>query len=254
MISISILGTGNVAKHLLDTFSKYKEIKVNQVIGRNLDALAYYRNKTKTSSNFKSIADSDIYIIAVSDDAISSISRFLKEKKGLVIHTSGCAPLDELSSNSRAGVFYPLQTFTKGLPIDFKEVPICLETKVEADGRLLHTLASLISNRVHFINSEQRKKLHLGAVFANNFSNHMFHVAHEICNTSGLSFDILKPLISNTVQKIETLSPYESQTGPARRTDKGTMQKHIDLLKEENHKEIYRLLSRSIQETYGKEL
>lgn len=254
MISISILGTGNVAKHLWDTFLKYKEIKVNQVIGRNLDAIAYYRNKTKTSSDFKLIEDSDIYIIAVSDDAISTVSQFLKDKKGLVIHTSGSAPLNELPSNLRTGVFYPLQTFTKRLPIDFKEVPICLETKIEADGQLLHTLASFISNRVYFVDSEQRKKLHLAAVFANNFSNHMFHIAHEICEKSNLSFDILKPLISKTVKKIETLSPYESQTGPARRTDKGTMQKHIDLLKEENHKEIYRLLSRSIQETYGKEL
>jgi predicted short-subunit dehydrogenase-like oxidoreductase (DUF2520 family) len=254
MISISILGTGNVAKHLWDTFSKHKEIKVDQVIGRNLDALAYFRNKTNTSSDFKSIAETDIYIIAVSDDAISTVSQFLKNKKGLVVHTSGSVPLSELPSNLRTGVFYPLQTFTKGQQVDFGEVPICLETKAEADGQLLYTLASLISNRVYFVDSEQRKKLHLGAVFVNNFSNHMFHVAYEICKKSNLSFDILKPLILETLKKIETLSPYEAQTGPARRKDMGTMQKHIDLLTEENHKEMYRLLSRSIQQTYGKEL
>ncbi len=254
MISISILGTGNVAKHLRDAFLTHKEIVVNQVIGRNLDALAYFRDKTNIAPNFESIVDSDIYIIAVSDDSISTVSKFLKNKKGLVVHTSGSVPLNVLSANFRTGVFYPLQTFTKGQQVDFVEVPICLEAKAEEDGQLLYTLASLISNRVYFVDSEQREKLHLGAVFVNNFSNHMFHIADEICVKNDLSFDILKPLIFETVKKIETLSPYEAQTGPARRKDIGTMQKHIDLLTEENHKEIYRLLSRSIQQTYGKKL
>ncbi|WP_422080457.1 Rossmann-like and DUF2520 domain-containing protein [Ulvibacterium sp.] len=254
MISISILGSGNVAKHLWDAFLAQKEVTVNQVIGRNPNTLAHFAGKTNTSQNFESFMDADVYIIAVSDDAIPEVSPYLKNKGGLVVHTSGSVSLDVLADNPRAGIFYPLQTFTKTQHADFKEVPICLETKTEADGQLLHTLASLISDRVYFVDFEQRKKLHLAAVFANNFSNHMFHIAHEICEKNNLSFDILKPLILETSKKIERLSPYESQTGPARRKDTGTLQKHINLIKEENQKEIYRLLSRSIQQTYGKKL
>ncbi|WP_299534453.1 Rossmann-like and DUF2520 domain-containing protein [Ulvibacterium sp.] len=254
MVSISILGTGNVAEHLCEAFISQKEIKVNQVIGRNPDSLANFKNKVDTVLGFKSISDSDVYIIAVSDDAISTVSQLLQNKKGLIVHTSGNVPLHVLPTNLRTGVFYPLQTFTKGQPLNFKRVPVCLEAKREPDLELLHSLASLISSRVYFVDSEQRKRLHLSAVFVNNFSNHMFHIAHEICKDNNLSFDILKPLILETTKKIETLSPYESQTGPARRKDTGTMQTHIDLLTQENYKEIYRLLSRSIQKTYGKEL
>lgn len=254
MVSISILGSGNVAKQLWDSFLMHKEITVNQVIGRNADALSYFTAKTDTSQNFDLVAEADVYIIAVRDDAISKVATYLKGKSGLVVHTSGSVPLQALHPNPRAGIFYPLQTFTKAQQINFKEVPICLETKIEADRKLLYNLASLISEKVYFVDSEQRKMLHLAAVFANNFSNHMFHIAHEICKRNNLPFDILKPLILETSKKIVTLSPYESQTGPARRKDTGTMQKHMDILTEENHKELYRLLSRSIQDTYGKEL
>jgi len=254
MISISILGTGNVARQFFEVFSRHPEIEIVQVLGRHPGSLVYFKDKASTAIGFESVKKADIYLIVVSDDAISEVSYFLKDKGGLVVHASGSLPLSALQANGRTGVFYPVQTFSQNKTVDFRTIPICLETRSETDMELLRSLAFSISDRVYCIDSEQRRNLHLAAVFANNFSNHLFHIAHEVCLKNEISFDILRPLILETAKKIEKIPPYASQTGPARRNDRGTMQGHMDLLTNENHLAIYRLLSRSIQETYGKEL
>jgi predicted short-subunit dehydrogenase-like oxidoreductase (DUF2520 family) len=158
-----------------------------------------------------------------------------------------------LDSKHRKAVFYPLQTFTKNKPIDFSEIPICLETQHQSDYKILETVAKSISQKVFSINSEQRKALHVSAVFVNNFVNHLYQIGNEICIENNIDFEILKPLILETAKKIETLSPKQAQTGPAKRNDNATIESHLAFLIDENQKEIYKILTQSIQEN-GKKL
>ncbi len=254
MINVVILGTGNVAKHLFDAFMAQKGVNVVQVYGRNEKALSVFGQGTPTTSDISEIANADIYLLAISDDAIAKVSTLLDLQQGLVVHTSGSIPMKALPKKYSRGVFYPLQSFTYGRKVDFKEIPICIEAETEADYELLGRLASSLSDQVVIMNSKQRKALHLAAVMANNFSNHMYHLAHEFCDQNGVSFKLLHPLIKETANKIQDVTPYDAQTGPARRNDKGTLKKQRSRLKSKNQKRLYKLLSKSIAKTYGKEL
>ncbi|MCM4172108.1 DUF2520 domain-containing protein [Arenibacter sp. TNZ] len=254
MIRVVILGTGNVAKHLFDTFWNIEDINVLQVLGRNKHKLSYFKDKASTSTDYSKMVDADIFLIAVSDDAIAEVAQFLNPKKGIIVHTSGSVPLGALGNQLRKGVFYPLQSFSEGKPIDFKSVPICIEAENEVDLELLLKLAHFISSKVYEISSDQRKSIHLAAVFANNFTNHLFTIASEICADNDLPFHILTPLIKETVQKLDYLPPFDAQTGPAKRNDTKTIENHLNQLKNKNYKDIYSLLSKSIREKYGQEL
>jgi len=250
MISIVLIGTGNVARHLFDTFMLYSEIKVVQVMGRNKEELAYFGSYSKFTTNFDKPKPADVCILAVSDNAIPIISRSMTNYSGLVVHTSGSVPMDVLSDHDPKGVFYPLQTFSKNRKIDFKKVPICLEANRKEDFELLQHLAHLISDHVHEITSEQRKSLHLAAVFVNNFTNHLYQIGSSICGSNNIPFEILKPLIRETAAKIEELSPHDAQTGPARRGDIYTVKQHLGELKNDDFIQIYELMSRSIEKEY----
>lgn len=254
MISVVILGTGNVASHLFEEFWNSDEINVLQVLGRNKRTLSYFEDRVDTSTDFSKIVGADIFLIAVSDDAVAEVAQSLKGKKGIVAHTSGSVPITALGHKVRRGVFYPLQSFSAGKSIDFKTVPICIEAENKVDLDLLGQLAKLISFEVHEISSDQRKSIHLAAVFANNFTNHLFTIASEICAENDLPNNILTPLIKETVQKLDYLPAVEAQTGPAKRNDGKTMESHLKQLNNKNYKDIYSLLSKSIREKYGQGL
>ncbi|MEO0528914.1 MAG: DUF2520 domain-containing protein, partial [Bacteroidota bacterium] len=213
-----------------------------------------FRKNANTSNSFKNISDADVYIIAVSDTAIESVSQQLTAKKGLIVHTSGSASIMELRANERNGIFYPLQTFSKNRAVNFQNIPICIEAKKKEDLESLRKLARMISDSVYEISSEQRKSIHLAAVFVNNFTNHLYHAASEICVRNKVPFHILEPLIEETALKIKNLSPLEAQTGPARRGDTETIQKHIQQLTNDAYRDIYSLISESISTTYGEKL
>lgn len=248
-----IVGTGNVAKHLFDAFIQSENVLVNQVIGRNKSQLKYFEKRTKTTSNFEKAYPSDILILAVSDDVIGELSLYFKKSNALVVHTSGSVVMETLTSQ-RKGVFYPLQTFTEGQKIDFETIPICIEAKDRNDLTLLEELANSISGQVHQISSEQRKSLHIAAVFVNNFTNHMYQIGKEICEENDIPFEILMPLIRETFNKIERISPKEAQTGPARRNDLKTLHAQLAFLKKKEHREIYKIMTNTIKAAYGKEL
>lgn len=252
MLSIVILGTGNVAQNLFHALEASEQVKVVQIVGRNQNALKKYHDKVHVSTTFEHIKDADVYVIAVSDSAILEVSEKLP-LQGLVVHTSGATPMNSLPQE-RKGVFYPLQTFTRGRLLDFAEIPICIEASDNDSLSKLKLLGKSISKKVYAINSEERKQLHVAAVFANNFSNHLFHISQTLCEKEGLSFELLKPLILETVNKLESLSPMDAQTGPARRNDSESMQKHLELLTQTEHKKLYTLLSEAISKTYEKEL
>ena len=233
MITILIVGKGNVATHLYTAFLKVSHIEVTQISSRKLDQ----------------ISSADVTIIAVSDDVISEVSA--KIKNSFVVHTSGSASIYDLENKGRKGVLYMLQTFSKDVDLDFTEVPICIEALHKAESQFLKELGYALGGKVHKVNSDQRKALHLAAVFANNFTNHIYRIAHEICEKDSAEFDILKPLIKETARKIETVSPYRAQTGPAKRGDKKTIKKQLKALDNSTHKAIYDIMTKSIKNTYG---
>ncbi|KQB42292.1 Rossmann-like and DUF2520 domain-containing protein [Flavobacterium aquidurense] len=253
MIQITIIGSGNVAQHLIKAFSKSELVEIVQVYSRKKETLSSLIEYDKITSDFEELKEADLYIIAVSDKAIADVSSQLPFQNRIVVHTSGAASLDVLDSKNRKGVFYPLQTFSKNKEIDFSTVPLCLEAENTFDFRVLETVAKSVSTAIFPINSDQRKALHVAAVFVNNFTNHMYQIGQEICEEHQVPFEILRPLIQETANKINTLDAIDAQTGPAKRNDFTTIQTHLDYLTKENQKNIYKILTQSIQNN-GKKL
>lgn len=254
MISVVIVGTGNVAQNLVNAFDKANDVTIEQVIGRNQQKLAFVNNKALKSTNFDTIVAADIYILAISDDAISSVAPNFKDINGILVHTSGATSIAALNTAKRPGIFYPLQTFTKDKIIPFDEIPMCIEATTENDLKLLNKLGNTLSNNVVELDSQQRKTLHVSAVFVNNFTNYMYTVGAEICSEHQLNFKLLQPLIKETAAKLDKITPLEAQTGPAKRGDQKTLHNHLKLIKDKHHRELYTLLSNAIKEKHGKEL
>jgi predicted short-subunit dehydrogenase-like oxidoreductase (DUF2520 family) len=234
MLSVAIVGTGNVGFHLYQELNQNEDLKVVQFNSRAQNSLA----------------DFDLAIVAVADDAIADVSRYIQSP--LVVHTSGGTDMGVLKNITRQGVFYPLQSFSKEKPVDFTKIPLCLEAENESDFQFLELIASLLKSPSYRISSEQRQYMHVAAVFANNFTNHMYQNAWEICQQHNIPFDILMPLIQETTEKITRLSPSEAQTGPAIRNDQETIKKHVNLLSD-SQQELYKTITESIQK-HGKKL
>ena len=253
MIRVSIIGSGNLAQHLIVAFSKTTDVELVQVFARKDAAVAHLTSPDKIYTNFNDIIAADLFIIAITDDAITEVSAAIPFSDELVVHTSGSVSIEAIDNKNRPGVFYPLQTFSKSKEVDFKTIPICIETKNEKDFQILEKVAKSISNTVYKINSEQRKALHIAAVFVCNFVNHLYQIGNNICIENDLPFDILKPLIQETANKILTLSPNQAQTGPAKRKDIQTINAHLSFLSDDNQKEIYKMLTKSIIDN-GKKL
>ena len=250
MISVVILGSGNVALQLIRAFLKIDTINLKQVFTRNQEDINTLKDSINTTNDISLLKQADVTIIAVSDDAISSISSHIKNS--FVVHTSGSVDMKSLNNIGRKGVFYPLQSFSKKKKVDFKNIPICLESETSEDLLKLEKLVSLLQSKSYILSSHQRKKIHVAAVFANNFSNHMYTIANEICEKYNIPFSILHPLIEETSNKIKNLTPEKAQTGPAKRNDAETIENHLNLLSEKQQ-EIYLKITQSIQE-YGKKL
>jgi predicted short-subunit dehydrogenase-like oxidoreductase (DUF2520 family) len=249
-MNIVILGSGNIATHLGRAF-KMAGQTISQVWSRditNATALA----DTLAAEAIDSMVDldrtADLFIIAVNDQAIRKIALEMKLNDQLLLHTSGSTGLSALEgASTKIGVFYPLQTFSKIKSIDFRQIPIIIEANVPEVLAIIRAIADRLSEKVIELNSEQRKTLHVGAVFACNFTNHLFGLAQELLEEKGLDYELLKPLIEETLNKIEMNSPVSVQTGPAIREDQATIQAHLELLKHNpDLSELYVKLSQSI--------
>jgi predicted short-subunit dehydrogenase-like oxidoreductase (DUF2520 family) len=252
MISVVILGAGNVATHFFKAFNNTKEVSVVQWYNRHIDTIKPYKNKVDITDDLNTLKDADIYILAVSDDVISDLSSKLPFENRLVVHTSGSVNIYDLDKKHKRGVLYPLQSFSKDVQIDFSDVPICVETINKKSFPLLQKLAKSMGGPIKRVNSDQRRILHLAAVYVNNFTNQLYRIAHEITEGEGAEFDLLKPLILETARKVQDISPFRAQTGPAKRHDKKTIKAHLKLIKDKQHKDIYKLLTDSIQNTHGR--
>jgi predicted short-subunit dehydrogenase-like oxidoreductase (DUF2520 family) len=256
-MNISIIGSGNLAWHLAPALDNVGFV-VKEVFSRNPQhaeqlTSRLYQAEVKATLDF-STSDSSLFIIAASDDAIKSIAQeIILPDEAILVHTSGSQPLSELefSATSNIGVFYPLQTFSKQKKVDFKNIPIFIESHNEETEEALMLIAKAISNQVRKIGSEERQALHVAAVFASNFTNHMLAISKGIMQRNGLDYDWLKPLILETIQKSLSLDPERAQTGPAKRGDLEILDKHLAFLKDDEAvAEIYKIVSQHIVDKY----
>lgn len=256
-LSVSFIGAGNVAWHLAPAFENvgYAVREVYSRKEKHAAALAekLYESAVVTSLDF-SESQSQLFIIAVPDDAIAEVAGELSLPEGaMLVHVSGSSPLSSLEDSDAAltGVFYPLMTFTKARRVDFTEVPFFIESDDETCRKVLAAMAKALGSKVHQISSSTRQHLHVAAVFASNFTNHMMTIASGLLKEKGLSFDVMKPLIAETINKSLEIGPQKGQTGPARRGDLEVLDRHVELLKEDEAvAEVYRVISQHIIDYY----
>lgn len=252
--SVAIIGSGNVATHLAKAIYKAGvEIKyVYSPTLANCSALANQVNAT-TVDNIDCISDVDLIVIAIKDNAIKGVVERLRDKDSIVVHTSGGINIDVFDGCvTKCGVIYPLQTFSKEREIDFKKVPLFIEANSTSVFTELEEFAKRLSESVIEADSRRRKIMHIAAVFACNFVNHCYDISSQILEKEGLNFSTLIPLIEETTKKISEITPHEAQTGPARRGDSVVMDSHLEMIDSPQIKEIYRLLSKSITDSYKK--
>jgi predicted short-subunit dehydrogenase-like oxidoreductase (DUF2520 family) len=203
-----------------------------------------------TNSIAAIVTDADLYIFSLSDSALPDVINQMQPNGALWIHTAGSMPMDVFADKcARYGVLYPMQTVNKDRVVDWSDVPIFVEASNEDDTQYLVRLSQRLSNNVSRSNSQQRQSLHLAAVFACNFTNHMYALSASLLEKQGLPFDAMLPLIDETSRKVHELSPAQAQTGPAIRRDKNVLDKHLSMLQEEPvMKELYEIISKNIQE------
>lgn len=250
--SIAFIGAGNLATNLARVLYK-KGFRIMQVYSRTEEsakALAQKVEAEYTTELSAVVADAQLYIVSLKDAAFVQLLPEIVAGKGngLWVHTAGSIPMSIWEGEvGRYGVFYPMQTFSKQREVDFGKIPIFVESNSEEDAQLLKDIASVLSEQVYEATSEQRKSLHLAAVFTCNFTNHMYALAAELLKKYQLPFEVMLPLIDETARKVHELEPHAAQTGPAVRYDENVINEHLRLLKAEPEmQELYRLISQSI--------
>lgn len=247
-MKIVLIGSGNVATHLGEAFKRAGN-EIVQVYSRTLAhavSLSTRLRATPVDMITAVITAADLYLFCVKDDILQSLAEQMPRTSGVWAHTSGSMPLSVLSSHPSIGVIYPLQTFSKDRELNCANIPFFIEGIDAATLSFLQSQAQAISMNVRELSSEKRRVLHLSAVFACNFSNHMYALAAQILQQEDLPFTLLNPLITETAAKVEEMHPFVAQTGPAVRFDKAVMRKHLELLSDPKMREIYIALSENI--------
>ncbi|WP_240452786.1 MULTISPECIES: Rossmann-like and DUF2520 domain-containing protein [Sphingobacterium] len=247
MMEIVVLGSGNVATHLAKALYKHGHV-IKQVFSKqsaNAFALADAVKADAISELSNLDPRADLYLIAVSDTAISQIISEMPEiTKGIVVHSSGATPIEVLQRFDKTGVLYPAQSISKQLEIDISLIPFGIEANSLETADLLFNLLSPIAVRIFSCNSKQRLALHVSAVLVNNFPNALFSIAQQILERENMDFDLLRPIILETASKVQNHLPTDVQTGPAARNDIGTINRHLQFLSYSNElTQIYQHLS-----------
>jgi predicted short-subunit dehydrogenase-like oxidoreductase (DUF2520 family) len=248
-LRVILIGSGNVASNIGRALLA-ADTEIVQVYSRkpaNAKALAKKLKAKVLTDLSKMDKHPALIVIAVKDDAIEAIVKKIKVNEGIVVHTSGSVPMDVLKKFTQYGVLYPLQTFSKDRKVDFSNVPMCLEGSDVSTLKSLMNIAETLSECVYHLDSKQRQAAHLAAVFANNFTNHIYAIAEDLLNENKLPFDLIRPLIDETALKVMDDFPANTQTGPAVRKDTKVMTRQIALLKKHPElKSLYNELSKSI--------
>ena len=256
-MKVSLIGTGNVATQLAQGLEA-RGFTIDEIYGRDVQKLRQVVGKLYVAEGKSDLDFGDtksaLIVVCVQDAAIEAVAReLILPESCLLVHTSGSVPMEALSSyHDRVGVFYPLQSISKNKNMDWLDVPIILNAKYAPDLDLLRKVALKLTGKVYMYNDEQRKALHLAAVFGSNFNNHLLKIVKDISEAEGLDFQMFKSLVVNTVYKAFEIGPEQAQTGPAIRNDKETMRKHLEMLDGSSDlNKIYKMLSAHIQETYS---
>ena len=251
---IALAGSGNIAWHLANALKLYG-YQITGIWSRNhSNALALAENCRSHAYNELTDLreDADMIIIAFADNTIEDVARSIGKFDGIVVHTAGSVSIDALKGSfENYGVFYPLQTFSKGTPVNLIEVPFFLEASTGEVLQAIKQVALALSAKVFEADSHQRMLLHISAVFAGNYSNLMYSISNEVLKNTGLPQEVLNPLILETARKASSGDPLKMQTGPARRNDTLTIEKHIETLASlPEYAELYRLLANLISKKY----
>lgn len=251
---VVIIGSGNVAEAFARTLADTPNVLLRQIIARNRERCEHVASigRCAWSIDPSELAEADIYIIAVSDRAVESVARdYTFPESAIVVHTAGSVAMSAIPRPGKRGILYPFQSFSAGRIIRLRDVPIFVEGDNEEVVMYLARFAHNISSRVEYADSKRRSKIHLAGVFVNNFTNHLYGIATEIVGEEELSFDVLRPIISETANKaIASGDPFAVQTGPAIRGDKAVTDKHLTILEDDDTKrQIYNDITESIWET-----
>lgn len=251
-MKIIFIGSGNLATNLAMAFKQLGH-DILQVYSRTIESANALAIKldTAATNDIKEIRnDADLYVFSVTDTALPTLIPQISQGKEdkVFIHTAGSMPLDVFKNQvQNYGVLYPMQTFSKTREVNFRTIPCFIEANNDKAQSVLFSLANELSDKVYLLTSDERKYLHLAAVFACNFANHCYALSADILNRHNIPFEVMLPLIDETALKVHALSPIEAQTGPAVRYDENVMQKHLDLLLENPLvKEIYERMSLDI--------
>jgi predicted short-subunit dehydrogenase-like oxidoreductase (DUF2520 family) len=256
IMKIVFAGAGNVASHLGPVIARKHEILQVYSPSSSAEKLASKLSCDFTNDASSIFTDIDLLLIVLRDEAIAPFIEKLNFVPKLVAHTSGSVPLNVFPEKfNNKGVLYPMMTFSKASTPDYHQIPFCIEGSNNTSIRILTELAGDVSEFVIEMSSDDRKTAHLAAVFASNFTNHLYHIAGKILSEKNLPFDLLRPLIFETAKKVQLYSPEEMQTGPARRGDAEIISEHLKMLKEDKTlHEVYEIFSREIETLYGKRL
>jgi predicted short-subunit dehydrogenase-like oxidoreductase (DUF2520 family) len=252
---ITLIGSGNVATQLGLALQR-NDFVIHQVVSKSLVNAKKLAEKLncKAFNSIEKTAPTDIYLIAVNDDAIQIVAQQIHQliknntsEKPLLMHTSGSVSVDVLKNkNCECGILYPLQTIKKNEAVDFVNVPIIYFSENKTTLKSIQSIAKKLSNNSIKLNDEQRMALHIAAVFTNNFTNHMVAIAQLICKKNKISFELLQPLLAQTFEKLKTKKAAEVQTGPAKRNDKATINRHLQFLKTLSEQKVYTAVTNSI--------
>lgn len=248
-MKIVFLGSGNVATHLAQALDALGH-EILQVYSRTLGNARILADKVGAAptDRIEELShEAHLYIFSLKDDALAGVINAMPHTRGIWVHTAGSISIDLFAPRAKSyGVLYPLQTFSRDREVHFKQVPFFIEGSDDEITRVLEELALSLSENVHRLDSERRAVIHLAAVFACNFTNHMYALAEEIIDEQKIPFEVLKPLVSETAHKVMEMSPRDAQTGPAVRYDEKVMQAHLDRISSPSTRELYSLLSKSI--------
>lgn len=247
-MKINIIGRGNVASQFVKKFNTIPKLKILHWYSRSFEKTVD-NNGIKRTNNLKDLKNADINFLMVSDDVVKKISKKITNKT-FTVHSSGIHNLEELNNKGGKGVFYPIQTFSKKKDVEFKNLPICIESDTKSNFLKLKNLIKLLEAKPVLMNSNNRKYLHLSATIVNNFTNHLYTNAKDICIENNIPFVLFKNLINETTSNALSLSPRKSQTGPAKRNDRETINKHLELLENNSFKKVYKTLTESIIKYY----
>ncbi|WP_286863188.1 MULTISPECIES: Rossmann-like and DUF2520 domain-containing protein [Sphingobacterium] len=249
-MNIVILGSGNAATHFGQAFQQlgHQIVQIYSKTKANADALAFALQCTGTDDLSQLLRNADLYLIAVSDEAIPTLVETMPQDiKGIVVHCSGATDMAILNRFRNYGVIYPPQSLSKNKTVDFSLIPFCVEGSDTSIANSLLQLARTFSSRSILCNSQQRLAIHLSSVMVNNFSNILYQFAYELLEEHNLSFDLVRPIILETAEKVQNHVPITVQTGPAIRGDEATQQKHLKFISNKpDLQQIYQLLSHQI--------